>query len=111
MLNELIPEALKWSVTHACRFDVGKFQLVHFTRNRNKKRPLPLQVGEHIIVPESTAKYLGIILDAELRFHEQVEAASAKGAKTLGAIGRLTKPSFGLPHKYVRTLVRAVLLP
>ena len=33
MLNQLVQGCLWWSRQHACQFDIGKFQLVHFTRN------------------------------------------------------------------------------
>ncbi|KAL1672501.1 hypothetical protein EV122DRAFT_191642, partial [Schizophyllum commune] len=59
----------------------------------------------------TTAKYLGAILDRRLRFHEQVEAAVAKGTAATLAIARLTRPTFGLPHKHVRQLYRAVVVP
>ncbi|KAI0373576.1 hypothetical protein BV20DRAFT_930240, partial [Pilatotrama ljubarskyi] len=94
------------------RFDIGKFQLVHHTRYEPRYSPLPLQIGSsHTIYPEDSAKYLGIIVDRRLRWHEQVEAAVAKGTAAVLAIGRLARPTFGLPHQYIRQLFRAVVCP
>lgn len=58
-----------------------------------------------------SAKYLGIVLNRRLRWHEQVEAAVAKGTATMLAVSRLSRPTFGLPHKYLRQLYRSVVLP
>ncbi|KAI5895935.1 uncharacterized protein SCHCODRAFT_01052103, partial [Schizophyllum commune H4-8] len=58
-----------------------------------------------------TAKYLGVTLDRRLRFHEQAEGAVSKGTATVLAISRLTRPTFGLAHRHVRQLYRAVARP
>ncbi|KAL1684410.1 hypothetical protein GGG16DRAFT_32988, partial [Schizophyllum commune] len=100
-----------WSDTHACKFDLAKYQLVHFTRNEAKYDPAPLSVNGQSIPAADTAKYLGVILDRRLRFHEQVEAAVSKGTSTVLAISRLTRPTFGLAHRHVRQLYRAVAQP
>ncbi|KAJ7625945.1 hypothetical protein FB45DRAFT_750266, partial [Roridomyces roridus] len=106
-----MPAALHWSNTHACSFDLGKFQMVHYTRNRMKYTATPLLVPGHIIPASDSAKYLGLILDRELRWHEHVESAIAKGTCAVLAIGRLTRTTFGLPHQYVRQLFRSVVIP
>ncbi|KAK6969141.1 hypothetical protein R3P38DRAFT_2417709, partial [Favolaschia claudopus] len=93
-----------WSYTHACSFDLGKFQLVHYTRNRGKYAPVPLVTPTHIIPATDSATYLGLIMDRQLRWKEQVQRAVAKGTKAILAVSRLTRPSFGLPHRYVRQL-------
>lgn len=31
-LEKMTPELLTWSCTHSCRFNLDKFQLVHFSR-------------------------------------------------------------------------------
>ncbi|THH18945.1 hypothetical protein EUX98_g8873 [Antrodiella citrinella] len=111
MLEQLVPKALAWSRTHACKFDIAKFQLVHFTRNEKKHTPLPLVLTDHTIQASDTAKYLGIVLDRRLRWHEQSDAAVAKGTATVMAISRLTRPTFDMPHKFIRQLFWSVVLP
>ncbi|KAM5544129.1 hypothetical protein V8D89_002178 [Ganoderma adspersum] len=96
---------------HACRFDIGKFQLVHYTRYEPRYSPLPLQIDGHTINPSESAKYLGIIVDRRLRWHEHVEEAIAKGTAAVLAVGRLARPTFGLPHQYARRLFKAVVCP
>ena len=50
-------------------------------------------------------------MDRGLRWHEHVEAAIAKGTAAVLAVGRLAKPTFGLPHQYARRLFKAVVCP
>ncbi|KAM5538790.1 hypothetical protein V8D89_007512 [Ganoderma adspersum] len=111
ILTEIVPLLLNWSCMHACRFDIGKFQLVHHTRYEPRYEPLPLQIDGHTIIPSESAKYLGIIIDRRLRWHEHVEAAIAKGTAAVLAVGRLARPTFGLPHQYARRLFKAVVCP
>lgn len=110
-LEQLGAKALDWSRTHACKFDIKKFQLVHFTQNDSKYTPTPLTLNGIEIQASPTAKYLGIIMDRKLRWKEQVEAATAKGKATVLAVSRLTHPTFGMPHKYIRQLYTAVVAP
>ncbi|KAJ7165810.1 hypothetical protein C8R46DRAFT_885228, partial [Mycena filopes] len=106
-----MPHAFQWSRTHACSFDLGKFQLVHYTRNPNRYVPTPLVTPAHTIQASESATYLGLIMDRALRWKEQVQRAVGKGTKAIMAINRLTRPTFGLPHKFVRQLYRSVVIP
>lgn len=110
MFSDLAPAVCEWRKTHACRFDVAKFNLVHFTRNDARYTPTALTF-EDTTVPTETAKYLGLILDRKLRWKPQIAAAVAKGTKALLGIARLARPTFGLPQKYIRRLVVGVALP
>ncbi|KAJ7032583.1 hypothetical protein C8F04DRAFT_1107284 [Mycena alexandri] len=57
--------ACRWSRTHACSFDLGKFQLVHYTRNPRRYDPLPLVTAAHTIPASDSAKYLGLVMDRQ----------------------------------------------
>ncbi|KAJ7789076.1 hypothetical protein B0H14DRAFT_2247604, partial [Mycena olivaceomarginata] len=94
-----------WSRTHACSFDLGKFQLVHYTRNRKQVQSTStcyLPHPTHTIPASESAKYLRLVMDHQLRWREQVEQVIKKGTKSVMAINRLTRPTFGLPHQFVR---------
>ncbi|CDO75194.1 hypothetical protein BN946_scf184794.g1, partial [Trametes cinnabarina] len=111
MLTALVPQLLGWSNSHACRFDVAKFQMLHCTRNEKRYSPLPLVIGDHRILPCESARYLGIIVDRRLRWHEQADSAVDRGTSAVLAITRLSKPTYGLPHKHIRQLIRSVAFP
>lgn len=111
MLEGMLPQMSGWSEGHACRFDLGKFQLIHFTRNERKYTPLPLTISGHVVPASDSAKYLGIVLDRRLRWREHADMAIAKGTSVVLAIGRLARPTFGLPHSHIRQLFQAVVVP
>ncbi|CDO74892.1 hypothetical protein BN946_scf184461.g4 [Trametes cinnabarina] len=110
-LSVLSPQLLHWSTRHVCRFDIAKFQLLHCTRYEPRYTPLPLTIGTHTVSPSDAALYLGVMVDRKLRWREHVELAVAKGTAATLAIGRLARPSFSLPHQYVRQLFQAVVCP
>jgi hypothetical protein len=75
------------SNTHGSRFDLKKYQLIHFTRvpkRYNMKQTVDLPHG--IIEPETEARYLGVILDQQLRWWPHVQHVRAKAITTLGAL-------------------------
>jgi hypothetical protein len=108
MLTELAPAACEWRCTHACCYNVAKFNLVHLTCNESQYFPAPLTFDDTVIHPSETAKYLGLIVDRKLRWKPQVAAAIAKGTKALLGIAHLARPTFSLPQKYVHQLVIGV---
>lgn len=110
-LTKVAPKLETWSHTHACRFDIPKFQLIHFTRSPTLYHPLPLTIGSHTVQPSQCVKYLGISIDRQLRWHNHIEATIAKGSNTILAISRLTSPAIGMPLQYARQLYRSIVLP
>jgi hypothetical protein len=77
-------KAERWSRTHGSRFDLGKYQLVHLTRELgeyNTKQPLTL--SSTTIQPSFSARYLGIVLDQPLRWGPHVKYVEGKARTTL----------------------------
>ena len=112
---------LQWSNTHNSHFKPDKLQLVDFTRKRTPTgqtgqcttpitRP-PLTLGTREIAPSSSYKYLGVILDQELRFREHAAYALARGTKWTLQFCRLSKPKVGMLPRYARQLYKAVAVP
>ena len=110
-LNALLKAAVDWSLKHVCKFDAGKFQLVHYTRVKDQHTPTPVEFNGVLVAPVETAKYLGLILDRRLQWKEQAEESARKATSALLAIARLTGPTFGMPRRYIRQLYMSVVLP
>lgn len=114
-LQRIVGKAREWAELHACQFDVKKFQLIHFLHeNGVKSRPdhtLGLKIGDVVIDPSSTVKYLGIVLDSHLRWHQHVEMVLALGLAAVLALGRLARGNGGMPPKYIRRLYISAILP
>jgi hypothetical protein len=97
--------AQEWARDHDCTFAPDKFGLMGFTRKREKDptmakktRPLPrptVRIGQHVIQPTTSHKFLGVLIDQELRFKEHANYALQKGNKWMGRYRRLAKVSKG----------------
>jgi hypothetical protein len=103
--------AHEWSREHNSKFEVNKFNLVHFTQKKNisrndpkkrvrKARP-PLTLGGTTIQPSKSTKFLGVILDEELRWNEQAKYAVGRASKYALLFRRLTRQSTGLKQDFM----------
>jgi hypothetical protein len=68
----------------------------------------PTEISQHrgldglTVTCAPLVKLLGVILDEEILWKQHAAYATGKGTKLFMAINRLTKPTYGLPHKHVR---------
>ena len=82
--------------------------------NNDSRIPLtkpPLTVNNQVIAEVQSYKYLGIQIDVQLRWKEQVQRAVANATKWLLQFRRLTKPSTGTSARLMCQLYLAVALP
>jgi len=100
----------EWSSEHNSHFEPSKFVLMDFSLNRLKERS-PMTIQGAIINPSRTHKFLGVILDQELRWKEHTAYAIAKGAQYVMLIRRLSRSAQGIPTKLIHQLYRAVAIP
>ncbi|KAG2108905.1 uncharacterized protein F5147DRAFT_525901, partial [Suillus discolor] len=56
-------------------------------------------------------KFLGVIIDQELRFKEHADYALAKGTKYTLACNRMIRPTKELRGKWMRRLYQGVIIP
>ncbi|KAH7903726.1 hypothetical protein BJ138DRAFT_982075, partial [Hygrophoropsis aurantiaca] len=70
----------------------------------------PIVINQQTIQPMTAHKFLGIILDQELRFKEQATHAIEKGTKYVLASRRMTKPSRGVKMGMMKRLYGAVVI-
>jgi hypothetical protein len=113
--------ALEWADTHECTFAVEKFGLMGLTRRKEcdptkdkKTRPLTrpsININWHAVKPTQSHKFLGVIIDQELRFMEQVNYALQKGSKFIEQYRRLAKLSRGVPAGHMRQYCLTVAVP
>ena len=71
----------------------------------------PLIVNNQTITEFQTYKYLGVIINTQLRWKEQAQRAMANATKWLLQYRRLTRPSSGTSTKLMRQLYVSVALP
>jgi hypothetical protein len=99
-----------WSKSHNSNFETSKLILMDFLRSQTELRPLLMLRGIPIY-PQLTHKFIGVILDQELRWNQQGDHAVAKAAKWTLAFRRLTRPSMGIRPKLLRQLHNTVAVP
>ena len=95
--------ALEWAKAHECQFTLNKFGLIGFTRKREPDptharrtrlvtRP-SITIRGHTINPTEAHKYLGVLVDQELRFKQH---ALKKGETTMSQYKRLARTKKGI---------------
>lgn len=112
---------LDWSKVHNSHFEITKSAVLHTTRrtvidleDNSQRTPLerpPLEINGQVIREVQIIKYLGILINAQLRWKEQTQRAVANATKWLLQYRRLTRPSSGTSTKLMRQLYVAVALP
>lgn len=65
----------------------------------------------NVIRPSPTHKFLGVILDQELRWKEHVAYAIVKGTAYALQLRRLSSTASGMPMKLAHQLYQAVAIP
>lgn len=102
---------IDWSHSHHVDFKLDKNALVQTTRNKEPLDPItrksapikrvPIMIDGRITQPVKSHKFLGIIIDEELRFKEQLASAVMKGTKYTHTCHHLAKPSLGIKNKFI----------
>jgi len=112
---------LEWSQAHQCEFAIDKFGVMGFSRRREPnlaKRPLTML--EHrlpiflrgIKIPAiNVHKFLGVLIDQELHWKDQVNYALQKGSMWVMQYHWLARPLKGVSAKYMRRLYTSVSIP
>ena len=100
----------QWSKDHNSKFETSKFALIDFSLNRSKECP-PIQVRGITIKPVPSHKFLGVILNQELRWQEQASYSLGKGTEYTMLMRRISGVSWGIPSKLTRQLYQAVVIP
>ena len=112
---------MSWAVSHNCSFGLDKFQLLDMSRRKvadplkpRKRIPVPrkaMMLNGQSIKSSTSVKFLGLHIDRELRWKEQIAAAIGKGREWLRQCSRLAKTSGGMSGRHMRKLYLAVVRP
>ena len=110
-LRDILLEAEDWRRRHGAQFETSKYVLVHFTRNYKRPTKAVITINGHTVNPSTEARYLGVILDQQLRFKSHLQQAVKKGTNAALALSSIAKCSWGAPYEHVRQLFQSVLAP
>ncbi|KIK32791.1 hypothetical protein CY34DRAFT_42336, partial [Suillus luteus UH-Slu-Lm8-n1] len=78
--------------------------------NRQRERP-DMRIQGFTIRPTPTHRFLGVIVDQELRWSAQIDNAVAKGTAYILQLRRLSSAAKGIPLRLMRQLYQAVAAP
>ncbi|OBZ77095.1 putative RNA-directed DNA polymerase from transposon X-element [Grifola frondosa] len=95
--------ALTWSQTHNSEFSFDKLGLLNCSAKLKDLGP-SLRMNDTVVKPSHHHKFLGVLLDHKLYFHEHVAYALAKGTTWVLQFRRLAKSRFGLTFGLVKRL-------
>jgi ribonuclease HI len=111
-LGKALEKAQHWARTHASVFAPEKFQLTHFTRSLTRiDRSTPIQTAWGNVTPQTTCKYLGLVMDTKLRWKEHLEAVRQKAMNTVNALGCLGGSTWGIGLLDLRKRYEGTALP
>ena len=102
---------VKWSKSHNSSIEYSKLALIDFAHPGVKKPRPPLVLPSVTIEPTQSAKYLGIVLDQNLKWTQQAASVRGKGSKWAAQIKRLTRPTWGLTPNGAWKLYVGIALP
>src|SRR5438876_5154960 len=85
---------------HRAQFEVSKYMLVHFTRNKGMETIASIMINGATVEPSNEAKYLGVIFDQELQFKPHLQHVIKKGTNTAMALSSIAKSTWGTPFTY-----------
>ena len=92
-IEACIADVKTWMVENKLKLNDDKTEVIVFSSywQKHKVKLSNIQIGEHSIVPSSTAKNLGVIFDSHLFMDKQVGSICRKGFYHLRRIGKLRK--------------------
>jgi ribonuclease HI len=106
LAQTVIPRIERWENESGATFEASKTKLVHFSR----KRAAPnagIRVKGEDVAPSDSAKLLGVVLDARLRWDQHIARAATKAKLAAMALKRLR----GLKPETARQLYLAPVAP
>jgi hypothetical protein len=99
-----------WSKSDNSGFEGTKLILMDFSQSLTEERP-PLILHDVTITPQQTHKFIGLLLDQELRWNHQATHAIAKATKWTLTFCRLARPAARIWPKIMRQLYNVVAVP
>jgi hypothetical protein len=88
-IQTIVDHALEWEKRSGATFESEKTTLIHFTRRPERSSKTPITVKGQRVLPQESAKILGVVLDSELRFKQHLAYTATKGLQAALALKRL----------------------
>lgn len=119
-LQTIHHRAEKWATKHASVFAPQKYELIHFIHKSDRRmitdgdRDLTLELlngREQVVHPTRKARYLGVILESDMKGKAHVEHARARASKSVQALQALAASTWGISRESMLKLYNAIIVP
>ncbi|EDN08137.1 predicted protein [Histoplasma mississippiense (nom. inval.)] len=111
-LARMHERAEAWSATHGSKFDLKKYQFIHLTRSpRRYDVQRALTISDLTIAPAKEVRYLGVMLDQQLRWGPQIRHIENTTSQTLNALRSLAGSTWGSALVTLRQAYLAIVVP
>lgn len=93
-------------------FSAEKTALLVFTHSPSIRRQVHIKLGDVTINPSIQAKFLGVVLRQDLKWHDHVQHLCAKASRSVGLIKGLSTQKWLTPKcltNLANTFVRSIL--
>ena len=109
ILQQDLTKLIEWENKWKMEFHPQKCQTIHITRNR-KPKINQYSLHGHVLESVSSAKYLGVTINADLKWNKHIDNITSKAKKPLGFVKRNLKTSSPpLKTQAYQTLVRPIV--
>ncbi|KAF4969198.1 hypothetical protein FSARC_3528 [Fusarium sarcochroum] len=88
-IQAVIDRALEWERRSGATVEEDKTVIIHFTRHPERTDESPYTIKGQAIIPKTSGKILGLVMDSELRYEEHIKEAATRGLRAAMCLWRL----------------------
>ena len=105
-INSQLNHVNQWLTANKIAINTNKTKYIVFSNQSSVTLP-PIYIGNGLIEPTNSTKFLGVIIDKNLNFHAHVDFIARKLSKNVGILFKLNY----LPYSVLRTLYQTLIYP
>ena len=108
--SEALGKILDWGEGVKLKFSPPKTQLITFTPFKTKAK-MKVTMGTEDLLPSSSIKLLGVVLDDQLNFIKHARSVVLKAQKVFRSLCKFVRPTWGVHPQNVETIYKHVIEP
>ena len=110
-LQQSIDAFESWCKSWKLKLQPTKTELIHFSIHPNKNYPHPVEVtvGNAIIKPLDSTRYLGVIIDKKLDWRRHLDHIETRLAPRIGLLRYLSRTAYEPNNKTMINIFKAIV--